>query len=342
MQEQDVDVGRLHLCYFPTSDLENCIRFIKSKMGSLDSSIVRATGGGAHKYSDMFLRHDLTFHKLDEMECLVRGCNYLLKSVQDEAFTFSIGDIPSKQFNHPRINPFPYLLVNIGSGVSIIKVDSDHSFERVDGSALGGGTFWGLGSLLTGSREFDDILKLAQQGNCQNIDMLVGDIYGDATPRSLGLDPNLTASCFGKARRAASDLHDERRLDAAASLLQMIAFNIAQISCLNARLYKITRVYFAGFFIRAQPCTMHTITQAVKYWGRGNITPLFLRHEGYVGAVGSFLGGMSQYKRDTSSKCTDTLPEAVQEQFSIPQTKFGPLKEVYPWILNLNFHSKKN
>jgi Fumble len=35
---------------------------------------------------------------------------------------------------------FPYLVVNIGSGVSILKVKSPGVFERVSGSSLGGGT----------------------------------------------------------------------------------------------------------------------------------------------------------------------------------------------------------
>lgn len=49
----------------------------------------------------------------------------------------------------------PCLLVNIGSGVSIIKVDEDGKFERVSGTSLGGGTLWGLLSLLTPARSFD-------------------------------------------------------------------------------------------------------------------------------------------------------------------------------------------
>lgn len=39
---------------------------------------------------------------------------------------------------------YPYLVVNIGSGVSILKVNSASSFERVSGSSIGGGTYWGL------------------------------------------------------------------------------------------------------------------------------------------------------------------------------------------------------
>ena len=49
----------------------------------------------------------------------------------------------------------PCLLVNIGSGVSIIKVDEDGAFERVSGTSLGGGTLWGLLSLLTPATTFD-------------------------------------------------------------------------------------------------------------------------------------------------------------------------------------------
>lgn len=49
----------------------------------------------------------------------------------------------------------PCLLVNIGSGVSVIKVDENGAFERVSGTSLGGGTLWGLLSLLTPATTFD-------------------------------------------------------------------------------------------------------------------------------------------------------------------------------------------
>lgn len=64
---------------------------------------------------------------------------------------------------------YPYLLVNIGSGVSIIRVDGDGQFTRVSGSSVGGGTFWGLCSLLTGRRDFDEILALSATGNNANV-----------------------------------------------------------------------------------------------------------------------------------------------------------------------------
>jgi len=56
-------------------------------------------------------------------------------------------------------NPFPYLLVNIGSGVSILKVESEDQYQRIDGTSLGGGTFYGLCNLLTGLSSFDEMLE---------------------------------------------------------------------------------------------------------------------------------------------------------------------------------------
>jgi type II pantothenate kinase len=56
-------------------------------------------------------------------------------------------------------------LVNIGSGVSMLKVSGDGKFERVSGSSLGGGTFWGLCRLLTKCRGFDEMLELSAKGD---------------------------------------------------------------------------------------------------------------------------------------------------------------------------------
>lgn len=60
---------------------------------------------------------------------------------------------------------YPYVLVNIGSGVSLIKVDSPCKYKRVSGTSLGGGTFWGLCKLLTGVKSFDEMLELSMQGD---------------------------------------------------------------------------------------------------------------------------------------------------------------------------------
>lgn len=52
----------------------------------------RPAGGGAYKYSDLFRdRLGVVLEKEDEMSCLVAGCNFLLKAITHEAFTFEQG-----------------------------------------------------------------------------------------------------------------------------------------------------------------------------------------------------------------------------------------------------------
>lgn len=60
--------------------------------------------------------------KEDEMTCLIKGCNFLLKNISDEAFIYHRHGNPEYEFQLADPNIFPYLLVNIGSGVSIMKV----------------------------------------------------------------------------------------------------------------------------------------------------------------------------------------------------------------------------
>lgn len=54
------------------------------------------------------------------------------------------------------------------------------------------------------------------------------------------------------------------------------------------------QVYFGGYFLRNHPLSMHTVSFAINYWSRGQVQGLFLRHEGYLGAIGAFLKGAEE------------------------------------------------
>jgi len=56
--------------------------------------------------------------------------------------------------------PYPFILVNIGSGVSILAVRGANDYKRISGTSLGGGTFLGLCSLLTGCTTFEEGKRL--------------------------------------------------------------------------------------------------------------------------------------------------------------------------------------
>ncbi|KAG4378724.1 hypothetical protein GLYMA_17G089200v4 [Glycine max] len=252
------------------------------------NAIIKATGGGAHKFADLFKeRLGLSLDKEDEMSCLVAGANFLLKAIRHEAFTHMEGQ---KEFVQIDTNDlFPYLLVNIGSGVSMIKVDGDGKYERVSGTNVGGGTYWGLGRLLTKCESFDELLELSQKGDNSNTDMLVGDIYGGMDYSKIGLSASTIASSFGKATSEKKGLEDYRPEDISLSLLRMISYNIAQIAYLNALRFGLKRIFFGGFFIRGHAYTMDAISFAIHFWSNGAAQAMFLRHEGFLGALGAFM-----------------------------------------------------
>ncbi|KAK9066476.1 hypothetical protein SSX86_013798 [Deinandra increscens subsp. villosa] len=283
--------GRLHFVKFETAKINECLEFIHSKQlhrGENDNAVIKATGGGAYKFADLFKEKlGVVIDKEDEMHCLVAGANFLLKAIRHEAFTHKEGHKEFVQIDHNDL--YPYLLVNIGSGVSLIKVEGDGKFQRVSGTNVGGGTYWGLGRLLTKCKSFDELLELSQRGDNSSVDMLVGDIYGGLDYSKIGLSASTIASSFGKAISENKEIEDYRPEDISLSLLRMISYNIGQISYLTALQLGIKRIFFGGFFIRGHAYTMDTISFAIQFWSKGGAQAMFLRHEGFLGALGAFM-----------------------------------------------------
>lgn len=207
----------------------------KKFLGS--SKHLMLTGGGAHKYAKLIeekmgvrvvkvrgtglgARSSLiSFFQMEEMKMLVDGVNFFIKNnVYEEVFSFDAesrvrsalpwGERPffffdpfrqQKTFlSHLDESFFPFLLVNIGSGVSILRVDGYGRAERVSGTSVGGGTFWGLCRLLTKVKTFAEVEKLSTIGVNGNVDLLVSDIYGPNGFEVLGLAGDVIASSFGK------------------------------------------------------------------------------------------------------------------------------------------------
>uniref|UniRef100_A0A8P4GCU1 4'-phosphopantetheine phosphatase n=1 Tax=Dicentrarchus labrax TaxID=13489 RepID=A0A8P4GCU1_DICLA len=260
---QEEVTARLHFIKFENAYIETCLDFIKDHLVNTDTKVIKATGGGAHKFKELIERKlGLKVDKEDEMTCLIKGCNFVLRNIPHEAFVYAKHADSEFRFQTTQPDIFPYLLVNIGSGVSIVKVESEDKFERIGGSSIGGGTFWGLGALLTKTKRFDELLQLASKGQHTSVDMLVKDIYGGSYG-SLGLTGDLIASSFGKSATADKEFSKE---DMAKSLLHMISNDIGQLACLYAKLHNLSRVYFGGFFIRGHPVTMHTITYSINFF----------------------------------------------------------------------------
>uniref|UniRef100_A0A915BAV7 Pantothenate kinase n=2 Tax=Parascaris univalens TaxID=6257 RepID=A0A915BAV7_PARUN len=289
--------------------IEHCLAFIKAHAIARGceqiEGPIRCTGGGAYKYGRLIaetLRVEV--ERVDEMEALVSGCCFLLKYIEDESFTYHHEEEPNKRYKYRPIDPMvmcPFQLVNIGTGVSVIKIEDENTFARIGGSTMGGGAFTGLGLLLTSAKSFDELLTKAEKGDHRNVDVLVSDIPL-ATKDKLRLPDDLIAGSFGKCvdQGRRDELHKRRPQsedDMTKSLLLMFSNCIGQMATLYGKQHEVKRIYFGGYFIRKHPITMRTISFAVNYWSKGEIEALFLKHEGYIGAVGAFLRHMRTSKK---------------------------------------------
>lgn len=291
--------GTFHFVHFLTRRMDGAFSLVAQH--GLHHDTLFVTGGGAYKFAQQFKdKLGITIVKCDEMECLIQGLNFLLQYVPDECYYLETPTQPltSRRIPYPMCRGandaesiFPYLLVNIGSGVSILRVDSETEFERVGGSCIGGGTYWGLCRLLTGAKTFEEAMDLCVAGDYRKVDMLVQDIYGGAYER-FGLPSSTVASAFGKL--VMTDTVKRENIsenDMAASLLHLIGGNVAQLAYLIAKNERISRVLFCGNFLRRNSISAGFIGYSIDYWSGGKMRALFLKHEGYFGSVGTLLTG---------------------------------------------------
>ncbi|XP_037012477.2 pantothenate kinase 1 isoform X1 [Artibeus jamaicensis] len=285
--------GNLHFIRFPSCAMHLFIQMGSEKNFSSLHTTLCATGGGAFKFEEDFrMIADLQLHKLDELDCLIQGLLYV-DSVgfngKPECYYFENPTNPELCQKKPYCldNPYPMLLVNMGSGVSILAVYSKDNYKRVTGTSLGGGTFLGLCCLLTGCETFEEALEMAAKGDSTNVDKLVKDIYGGDYER-FGLQGSAVASSFGNmmSKEKRESISKE---DLARATLVTITNNIGSIARMCALNENIDRVVFVGNFLRINMVSMKLLAYAMDFWSKGQLKALFLEHEGYFGAVGALL-----------------------------------------------------
>jgi len=321
--------GSIHFIRFPTSQMNAFIKIAKDKGMAHLASTVCATGGGAHKFEDDFRRQvKLSLNKFDEIDSLIHGLEFIHRTdpkaaSMNEALLqqqeqnlpplqrqLSLAASPLRElfyFERPDLDIdaaidsvkvdfdasqtlYPFLLVNIGSGVSILSVRGPSDYQRVYGTSLGGGTFLGLCCLLTGCQTFEEAMELAASGDNKKVDKLVKDIYGSDYNR-YGLSGSTVASSFGQMNL--SDKRDSAsKADLARATLVTITNNIGSLTRLCARAEGIERVVFVGNFLRINEISMRLLAQAMHFWSQGATKALFCRHEGYFGAIGCLLSLM--------------------------------------------------
>ena len=259
--------GRLTFKKIPSSDsLE--------ELNNYPDDINVSYTGNCQLNNDIYL----LFH--DELECLVEGLRFYSRSNQG---FFVIDDdlINTKTATIQNENEF--IIVNIGTGTSIIHVNGE-SVTRVSGTSLGGGTFSGLLELIEPGLTVENALNLAKSGDASKVDIFVGDIYHNGYAN---LSPNLTAGAFGKFNKSSSREH------AIKSILFMICSHISQITYLYASKLQINNVIFVGSFLKNNYDAYRHISKTILFWSENNMRAIFAKHSGFLGAVGALLKSIS-------------------------------------------------
>ncbi|KAH8419514.1 hypothetical protein KR222_001819 [Zaprionus bogoriensis] len=300
--------GALHFIRFQTTDMGNFLSLAKQKGMAELVTTVCATGGGAFKFEKDFRDQvNMKLAKFDELDTLIKGILFADMHNCTECYYYEnardIVKSTKRAFNFSQ--PFPFILVNVGSGVSILAVYGPDNYKRISGTSLGGGTFLGLCCLLTGCTTFEEAIQLATEGDNRKVDKLVKDIYGGDYNR-FGLPGDLVASSFGQMH-----INDKRcsvsREDLANATLVTITNNIGSIARMCALNEKIDRVVFVGNFLRVNPISMKLLAYAMEFWSNGTMKGLFLEHEGYFGALGCLL----QFNGELAAALNETLDQPV-------------------------------
>ncbi len=130
------------------------------------------------------------------------------------------------------------VVVSMGTGTAFIWAEKGREVRHLCGSGVGGGTLAGLCSRLCGTRQYDQIVKLAETGSVGNIDLSVGDITRNSHP-SLPLD--ITAANFGNVSDTAT------AGDFAAGVVNMVLQSIGTTAVMACRACGCETVVLTGF-----------------------------------------------------------------------------------------------
>jgi len=185
-------LGNLHFIRFPVNKIELFIDLcVKKKLNTIKFQVF-ASGGGSTKFESIIKeRLKIDWNKCDEYRMFVKGINFLNEINSDkECFYFetektnnigetvylSLADCKYTKKNFNFTNSYPYVMVIIGTAVSILLVESATKYKMISGSTIGGGTFTGLCCLLTGCSTYEKAIELAIKGNNHKVDKLFHDI----------------------------------------------------------------------------------------------------------------------------------------------------------------------
>jgi type II pantothenate kinase len=253
--EPGSSLADLRTFLFPSGEEASISAFLASRR----SPLVAATGAGARRLAKQFTG-DAPVFVADEFPAWGLG---------EEALLSGADFVPSR----------PHLLVSLGTGTSILRVERSGTVVRVGGTGLGGGTLQGFGRLLLDETDYDALTSLAARGDRRKVDLLVRDLYSAG---EIPLSGDLTAANLGRVSS-----RDPR--DLAHAIVGLIGENVGLLAGALARRENGAApldIVYAGSTLRANAALREVLAFVSSLVG---VTARFLPHGEFVGAVGALV-----------------------------------------------------
>ncbi|QFF98849.1 type II pantothenate kinase [Psychrobacillus glaciei] len=184
------------------------------------------------------------------------------------------------QLKQQNIHCEKAIIANIGTGTSI-HLMNENSHSRLGGTGIGGGTFIGLGQVLTGLSSYEELISLSKIGNRSSIDILVSDIYES---NKLPINGSLTASNFGGVALKTAEKRSEA--DYLSGIQGIIGEVVASLCIQAADAYHVNSIIYIGSTLENNNLLKEIIR---SYTQLKDKEPIFLGKNGYSGAIGALL-----------------------------------------------------
>lgn len=241
----------LEMELFPAGTMKT-IEEVRRRIGIWSPEQVHVTGGGAARIAAAL--EGMPVRQVSEFAAWARGAQVLAGRAG--------WSLPQR-----------YLLVSLGTGTSVLEVDGA-SFQRIGGTALGGGTLLGLARLLCRTESFAEAVALAARGERGRVDLLVRDVYPEG---GIALPPDLTAANFAK-------LASREPADLAHALMGLLGENIGITCTAVAQARSIDTLLFGGSALEDNPTLQEILRLTVQMGGR---EARILPDGAFCGAVGA-------------------------------------------------------
>ncbi|CAI6066062.1 unnamed protein product [Clonostachys chloroleuca] len=192
----------------------------------------------------------------------------------------------------------PFLLVDVGSGVSFYKVSDGSTWERVGGTTLGGASLMGLVALLTKARSPEEMLELAEQGQNSKVDKLIGDIYG-TDYMGIGLRKTAVAATFGNVFGILGRAEREGKMqpegeepftdaDICRSVLMAVFNNIAMLSCMQCENLGLSTICLQGSYLWDSDRVLQILATSIEFYSKAKATAYMYTKDGNLRPIGGY------------------------------------------------------